>query len=215
MKGIKSASITLLLLLALARPGLASADNTWYLTADWNRATYSGLSLKDGSPLGPFVNNSVGGYRLASGFGINDTVAVEVAYVSFGDAYFGTVPESGNGQSCCVIGSTSDVVSADGLAVEGVKTFPLSPSWSIFGRAGGMLATSTDNHTQTTERFGVMNSVSTYNHLEVTAGLGVRWYFLEDWGAHLALDYYGGSGSSNYLNGYTVHTLSIGVDYSF
>jgi len=214
MKLIKSAAIPLLLL-ALGLPKLASAADAWYVSGDWSRATYSGLKQNNGAPIGPYQNDSVGAYRLATGIAVNDDVTVEFGYVSFSDAYAGTVPELGNGQSCCVLGSSSDVVSAAGLVVEAVGTYPLSPSWSLFGRAGGFYAGTTIDHTLVTGAFSSMTSVYNYNHLEATVGLGVRWNFAQYWGAHLAWDYYAGAGSNDYTSGYSVRTLAVGVDYYF
>jgi hypothetical protein len=121
MKNLTLSSMTLLA--ALILPGVALADDTTYVGADFGGATYN---LDTTSNYG----SGSDAVRLMWGWEFNPNFSVELNYTDFGDQsdYFDSGAPHGGGFSQDLTGH--------GVGITFIGSHYISDNWSIFGRVG-------------------------------------------------------------------------------
>jgi len=88
---------------------------------------YAGFSLGNASPDSSFFDDAIG-WKVFGGYQLNEVLAVEGGYISFGEMDGPIVPST--------FGNISTSVEPTGLEVAAVGNFPINSQFSLFGKVG-------------------------------------------------------------------------------
>ncbi len=122
--------------------------------------TYAGVSIGNASPDSSGIDSAVG-WKIFGGYALNEILAVEGGYVSFGE----------------MDSSATSSIEPTGFEVAAVGNFPINSQFSLFGKVG-LLAWDTknnfpnggsDNTTGTDVLFGVGGQYEISGNLAVRA----------------------------------------------
>ncbi len=239
-------SYGLYVLLSAVLPGTALASQShWYIAVDGGQVRYSGISgiaqqwisitplppqgmliISSQSSLQQSESNNIG-YRLTAGYQFNRYFGIEGGFANFGQ-----VQADGNGS--VVMSPTNGILPLEQIAtftssaklrvrgweLAGIASWPLSQSWSLFGRAGIF-----DSHTKLevastpappTPGELVPKFINVSSSKWVPAyGAGVNFSPIDHWVLRLEWNRYAHLGDHGTTGRLNVNLLSLGVLYAF
>ena len=169
----------------LGATGARSQESGFYLGGSLGQARFTEWCVDDPSVLSCDDKDSA--WKIFGGYRFNRYFAVEGTYVDWGTAS-GTVAAPGGPRS----------VSAEqtSMGVAAVGSFPFTPEFSVFGKAGFLLTEQETPASSTTQR----------DETELHYGLGLSFAFVPGWAARAEWE------RTDKLK---VEMLSIGVEYRF
>jgi OOP family OmpA-OmpF porin len=201
-------------LLALSS-GLASAQSAsskpgWYAGLDLGRSRLGvdgsdidGALANQGALGSSSIDQSDTSYGISGGFRFNRNFAVEAAWEHLGDFSY-----SSNTGSDTIDGRFR----AHALSLAGVGIYPLTPSWSIYGKAG--LARTTADLEATSQTGATAVSNQSHDGVGALFGAGVTYDFPSGVFTKLGWDHYAkvGDGSTGQSS---IDNYSLGVGMRF
>jgi OOP family OmpA-OmpF porin len=204
------AAFALALSSGLASAQSASSKAGWYAGLDLGR---SRLGMSGSDLDGALANQGVGGsssvdrsdtsFGINGGFRFNRNFAVEAAWDRLGDFSY----SSSTGTD-----TIDGKFKADALSLAGVGIYPLTPNWSIYGKAG---VARTSVHLDANSQTGA-TAVSNQSHDGIGAlfGAGVTYDFAGGVFTKLGWDHYASVGDSS-TGQSSINTYSVGVGMRF
>lgn len=142
---MKTISAMLLSAVALSPLAAHAADSNWYALVAVGQSTYDADksdgddSIRDaGLPLvSSELDDNDTGYKIQAGYKFNENLAVEGGYVDLGRLNY----NAELGMTNTILGgSASETLDAYGFNIEAVGILPLGAGFSLFGKAGAILA---------------------------------------------------------------------------
>lgn len=121
---MKKITIVALLSVCVATPALADNTGTYYVAGDLGGASYSNTTVPAAGNFAATTFPNPKMIRIAGGYHISQTLAVEVGYAKFGDS---TISYPGVGDATLAMHS---------LQIAAVGTYPLNPSFDLIGKLG-------------------------------------------------------------------------------
>jgi OOP family OmpA-OmpF porin len=194
--------------------GLASAQSSdkagWYAGIDLGR---SSLGVSGGDIDGALANQGIGGSasvdRSDTGFGINGgyrlnrNFAVEAAWERLGDFSY----SSSTGSD-----TIDGKFKANALSLAGLGIYPLTPNWSVYGKAG-LARTSVDLEASSATGATAVSNQS-HSGVGLLVGAGVTYDLSGGLFTKLGWDHYAGVGDASTGQG-AIDMYSLGVGMRF
>jgi len=185
---MKKTYIAILLSLTIATPALADNTSKAYIAADFGSATYSNVAEY------PTSTNII---RIAGGYYINSSVAVEVGYTKFADVALVNATSAGR-------------LSASTFQVAAVGIYPLNNQFDITGKLGISMNTVKDSGTLVN---GSNPWSYPYSKTSLMYGVGAQYHMTRQFSVRAQYEYFGDmSGTSPAV---TSSAISVGVAYIF
>lgn len=201
----------------LSLPRIAAADDGWYEDLELGRSNFSDNPFAlFGLTAGYTTDLRDTAWRFAGGYQFDDYFGLEAGYEDLGQAHMSFKATPG-------IGFFHETVKAHGYPVEAVGTWPLTASWSLYGRAGAFF-----NHTEDDEIQAVpagqsvtlrSDDAASLRSTGYTYGVGVAWACSQRFKFRFGFDRYDqlvyNGAFGNQGGHYSVNVLALGVVYSF
>jgi OOP family OmpA-OmpF porin len=202
----KALSALALLLYALA-PGLAPAAGP----APDPRGFYLGASVGPSHSndwCGPFLDatlvtcdNSSIGYKLYGGYRVNEFVGFEAGYLDLGK--FSATLDSSSG-------AISDKVRLRGATAHAVLYLPVTPEFSVFGKAGGIYWT-----LKSETYINAVPANRSDNGFDVAVGLGAQYFFTRHFALRAEFEYLPNVGNASTFGDTDQQLWTIGALWKF
>lgn len=155
-----------------------------------------------GALLGDFECPTPSGWKVFGGYKVTPNLAVEGAYVDFGEASTsGAIPVIPGVNA--VPNATDLTAQATGFNVSGVASTELTEELNLFGKAGMMMW-----EKETTAKIQGVNTLSTTNDgVDLSLGAGAEYKINDNWGIRGEAEHFNGLNNNLYSVGATFATF--------
>lgn len=198
---MKNFSALLLTAVALSPLVAHAADSNWYAVISMGQSTFD-VDKSDfddvinGTAFITTVNSSLDdsdtGYKIQAGYKFSENFAIEGGYVDLGSMTYNTDVGSSVPTQIGITGNAGAELKAYGFNVDAVGILPLGAGFSVFGKAGAIIAhTEADATVNATITDGVTtetvddDSHKTKTSLKPTVGVGISFDLNETLSARL------------------------------
>lgn len=190
---MKKISLVVLLFAFIAPPTFAGNTGKYYIATDLGSASYSNVTVAAGTYPDP------GMARIAGGFHVSETVAIEVGYTNFGKSILTAPP-------------VEATVTASSLYMAVVGSLPLSSQFDLIGKVG---FANNKNKIDVTSS-GVSAATTSASKSDVLIGFGAQYHISQQVTLRAQYDSFGSFGEFGTTGKEMKATaISFGVAYNF
>lgn len=171
-------------------------------------STCDSVADQAGALLGDIDCPTPSGWKVFGGYNVAPNLAVEGAYVDFGDASTeGTIPVI---PAVNAVPNPAKLTStASGFNVSGVASAPVTNEVNVFGKAGLMMWEK--ETTASVSRVGVNSATivqsTTTDGVDLSLGAGAEYKINDNWGVRGELEHFNGLNNNLYSVGATFSTF--------